>query len=222
MRGALIVGLGGLGCPAAVALVRAGVRSLTLMDPDTVEPSNLPRQLLYGPQDVGRLKVELAAQRLRALAPGLEVKPLAEAWKPASSLFSAYGVVVDAVDGVATKLALSDAAVASGVPLVHAGAVRLEGQLMPVLPGGPCLRCLFEDGPAEDAVPSCSGAGVLGSLVGWVGAMQGALAARVLRGEHAAAPGAAQLVRFDARTLSSRAVWVRRRGDCGQCGRAAA
>ncbi len=220
---ALIIGVGGLGCPAAVALVRAGVRTLTLMDPDRVDVSNLHRQLLYRAADVGRPKVEAAADRLRALEPSLTLRLTPERFVPAQAvlLFGGHSVVVDAVDGVATKLALSDAAVATRTPLVHAGAVRQEGQLMPVVPGGPCLRCLFEDGPDEDAIPTCAGAGVLGTVVGWVGALQGALAARIALGASGLAePGAAHLTRFHPVTLTTRGVLVRRRADCDVCGEA--
>src|SRR5689334_21864585 len=126
----LIVGMGGLGCPAAVALVRAGVTQLTLVDPDRVELSNLHRQLLYTDADValGRPKVLAAAAALRRLTPVLRVESL-EATLDARNgpaLFALHALVLDCVDGAAAKFVLSDMAVTCGVPLVHAGAIRME------------------------------------------------------------------------------------------------
>ncbi|MGQ0508865.1 MAG: HesA/MoeB/ThiF family protein [Myxococcaceae bacterium] len=211
----LVVGMGGLGCPATLALIRAGFTAFTLVDPDRVEVTNLHRQLLYQDRDLGRLKVEAAAQALRRAHPNLQLRTVAERLNEenGAALVEGHALVVDAVDGTAAKFLLSDLAVRLRVPLIHAGAVKLEGQLLPVLPGGPCLRCLFEDEPSAEALPTCAGAGVLGSLVGVVGAAQGALAASVLRGT-TTSDGESSLLRFDAGTLQSRTVRVRRRSDC--------
>jgi molybdopterin/thiamine biosynthesis adenylyltransferase len=211
---ALVVGLGGLGCPAAWVLARAGVGSLTLADPDRVEVHNLHRQPLHGSSDIGRPKVDSAAERLQAAFPGVAIRklPLAVGGHNARGLFAEHDLVLDATDDVETKLALSDTAVATGTPLIYAGAVGTEGQLLSVLPGGPCLRCLFED-PPEDA-PTCAQAGVLGTVVGAVGAMQGLWGVRALEGR----PVVGSLVRFDGLTCSQRQVTVRRAADCPACG----
>lgn len=172
----LVVGAGGLGCPAALALAQAGVEHLTLVDPDRVEESNLHRQLLHHPADVGRLKVESARERLSRQFPRLTVEavPARVDAAVAGQLFPRADVVIDATDGVETKFTLSDAAVRCGVPLVYAGVLRLDGLAMRLSPGGPCLRCLFESAPADG--PTCAQAGVLGSLAGLLGGLQARLA----------------------------------------------
>jgi molybdopterin/thiamine biosynthesis adenylyltransferase/TusA-related sulfurtransferase len=208
-----VVGMGGLGCPAALALVHAGVSRLTLVDPDRVETSNLPRQTLYRAADVGRLKVEAAAQALRRIRPGLEISVREERLGAAQArpLFEAQDLVLDGTDDVDAKLAMSDAAVATGVPLVYAGAIGLGGQAMLIAPGGPCLRCIFEEVPSGG--PTCAQAGVLGTVVGVVGAIQASLGLEALVGE--GRPGV--LVRVDGRRLAQREIAIGRAADCPVC-----
>jgi molybdopterin/thiamine biosynthesis adenylyltransferase len=188
VRRALIVGVGGLGAPAATALATAGVGTLGLVDPDAVELSNLHRQPLYATADVGRPKIEVAAERLRALAPALRI----ESWRIRfgtgdSHLLRRFDVVLDGTDTIAAKFMLSDAAVALGVPLVHAGVLGFRAQLLTVLPGrSACYRCLFEEAPPPGDVPSCQEAGVLGPVTALAGALQAAEAVRLLAGEPAA------------------------------------
>ncbi|MFE8598111.1 HesA/MoeB/ThiF family protein [Archangium violaceum] len=217
----LVVGAGGLGCPASLALARAGVGHLTLVDPDRVDVTNLHRQLWHRTPDVGRPKVESAAEGLRRAFPALRVEPLAERVddRNASSLFQAHDAVVDATDGTSTKLFLSDVAVAAGVPLVYGGVLRMQGQAMRVEPGGPCLRCLYEEPPSPDAVPTCAQAGVLGSMAGLVGALQAMLVLERLTGEAPVADGAAILHVLDGASLRGRQVRVRRAPDCEGCAR---
>jgi len=180
----LIVGMGGLGCPAALALAAEGVRHLTLVDPDRVDLTNLHRQLLHRPQDVGRWKVNSAAEGLLRAFPGLQLEsvPLRLGPEDAHARFAAHDVVVDATDGTATKLFLSDVAKATGVPLVYGGVLRMQGQAMAVTPAGPCLRCLYEDAPDPERVPTCAQAGVLGAMAGLVGALQALLTLELLQG----------------------------------------
>ncbi len=212
-RSALVVGVGGLGCPAALSLAAAGVRRLTLIDPDVVELSNLHRQPLHLDGDLGRRKVDSAAEKLRAAFPelALELRPERLTAANAEALFAAHEVAMDCTDGVDTKFLLSDAAVLTGVPLVYAGVLRFEGLVMRVQPGGPCLRCLFETAPAD--APTCAQAGVLGSMAGLVGGLQAQVALRPN-----AAVGLAQLHVLDGRALSFRSINVRRRADCPACG----
>jgi molybdopterin/thiamine biosynthesis adenylyltransferase len=208
----LIVGLGGLGCPASLALALAGVRRFTFVDPDRVEPSNLPRQLWHRLEDVGRLKVESARERMRAAFPQVEIDARPERLSAANAraLLEAHSLVIDAVDGVATKLLLSDAAVLTGRPLVYGGALRWSGQAMAIVRGGPCLRCLYETAPADG--PTCASAGVINSVVGQVGALQALLAEEALRGV------GGRLLLVEGKTLSSRAVTVHPNPDCVACG----
>lgn len=212
-RRVLIVGVGGLGCPVSLALARAGVPDLTLVDGDVVDETNLHRQPWHHAGDVGVLKVESAARKLTRAFPALRLATHAERLTAANAeaLFHAHDVVIDATDGVGTKFLLSDAAVLTGTPLVYGGVLRFEGLALRIDPGhGPCLRCLFESPP--DDVPTCAQAGVLGSMAGLVGAVQAALA---LEGRGAA--GEAPLHVLDGRAFSFRTVRVRRRPDCAAC-----
>ncbi len=209
----LLVGVGGLGCPAALALARAGVPRLELMDGDVVDQTNLHRQPWHHLADVGRLKVDSAAQKLRRAFPGLEVvtHPRRLTAADAVERFGAVDLVIDGTDGVETKFLLSDAAVLSGTPLVYAGVLRFEGLALRIDPGGPCLRCLFEVPP--DDVPTCAQAGVLGAMAGVMGGLQAQLALGP-RAEGGVSP----LHVVDGHGFSFRVVRVRRRADCAACG----
>ncbi|MCP3137963.1 HesA/MoeB/ThiF family protein [Pyxidicoccus xibeiensis] len=215
----LLVGAGGLGCPASLALAQAGVGHLTLADPDRVDVTNLPRQLWHRTQDVGRNKAESAAAGLARAFLTLSTEALPERVDAgnAEALFRAHDAVIDATDGVATKFFLSDVAVLTGVPLVYGGVLRMQGQAMRVDPRGPCLRCLYEAPPPPDAVPTCAQAGVLGSLAGLVGAVQALLALELLSGAARPAPGEATLHVLDGVSLLGRRVRVERAPDCPGC-----
>lgn len=213
---ALIVGVGGLGCPASLALARAGVAALTLVDPDVVDQTNLHRQPWHHPAHLGRPKVDSAREGLGRAFPALAVHThqRAVAAADAEALFRAHDVVIDATDGVDTKFLLSDAAVLTGTPLVYAGVLRFEGLAMRIEPGGPCLRCLFELPPTD--VPTCAQAGVLGSMAGLMGGLQ----ARLALTPNAEA-GVAGLHVIDGLGLTMRVVRVRRRPGCAACGEGA-
>jgi adenylyltransferase/sulfurtransferase len=214
----LLVGVGGLGSPAALALAEAGVGTLGLVDPDRVELSNLPRQLLYDEQDVGRRKVDAARARLAREHPALRIETRAARFAASSAAWlSEFDVVLDGTDGAAVKLALNDAAVATGVPLVHAGASGLRAQLLTVLPGrSACLRCLFEDGSAAEDEPACTAAGILGPVVALAGGLAAAEALRLLTG--APALFADRLLTIDARAGTWRSVPLARNPGCAACG----
>jgi adenylyltransferase/sulfurtransferase len=234
MARVLVVGAGGLGCPATLALARAGVRHLTVVDPDVVELSNLHRQLWHRDEDLGRPKVESLARRLTAAFPEVRVEALQQRVTTANAeaLFARHDVVIDGTDGVVTKFELSDSAVRAAVPLIHGGVLRWSGLAMIVAPGGPCLRCLFETPPSPDDAPTCASAGVLGAVAGWVGAQQVALCLEVLRVRDARGPqdastgtaaisqargtgGTADLHRLDGRAMTWRVTALERREDCG-------
>jgi adenylyltransferase/sulfurtransferase len=208
--------MGGLGCPVSLALAQAGVGRLVLVDPDRVELSNLHRQPWHRDADVGRLKVESAASKLRAAFPSLQVETHAVRVGPENveGLLAGQDLVVDGTDGVDAKFLLNDAAVRAGVPLVHGGVVRNEGLVLAVTPGGPCLRCLFEEIPGEDALPTCARAGVLGAAAGWVGGLQAAAAEALLRGE----PLAGVFWRVDALAGRARRLLLHKRTGCPACG----
>ncbi|HEX3769711.1 MAG TPA: HesA/MoeB/ThiF family protein [Polyangiaceae bacterium] len=222
----LLVGVGGLGCPAALALAEAGLGAIGLCDDDVVDRSNLHRQILFGVADVGARKVEAAA---RALEPRLarasrgsgsipELHLHAERLAPADAvaLVRGYDLILEGSDNFATKFLAADACSLAGVPVVHASAVRWVGTVLAVGPGGhPCYRCLFEDRLGEDA-PNCATAGILGPVAGVVAACQVDLGLRLLAGESVEG----QLVTFDGRTDVLRRRAIARRPDCPLCGRA--
>jgi molybdopterin/thiamine biosynthesis adenylyltransferase len=215
----LLIGAGGLGCGAALALAAAGAPALVVIDDDRVEESNLHRQVLHGAAGLGLPKVQSLAATLAARYPSLRVRPLDGrfAASTAAALVAEAAVVVDGSDNLPTKFLANDAAVLGGKPLVHAAAVELGGQLLTVAAGGrPCYRCLFEELPAAGTGPSCAEAGVLGPVPGVLGALQASEALRLLRGERPAFAG--RLLRYEARSMSMRAVHFRRNPACRVCG----
>jgi adenylyltransferase/sulfurtransferase len=213
----LIVGIGGLGAPAAATLARAGVGTLALIDPDVVEPSNLHRQPLYAATDVGRPKVVVAAERLRSLAPDLRVETWQESFTPQHvGLAARSDVVVDGTDTIAAKFAVNDAAVAAHVPLVHAGVLGFRFQLLTVLPGvTACYRCIFEEAPPPGDVPSCQEAGVLGPVPALAAALQAAEAIHLLSGRTPALAG--RLLTADTESGRWRTVRVVPNPRCPAC-----
>jgi adenylyltransferase/sulfurtransferase len=220
---ALVVGVGGLGCPAAIALARAGVGTVGLCDDDLVDRSNLHRQILFGDTDVGGSKVACAEAALRRWAPRVDVRVHARRLLPANAidLVRHYDVVLEGSDNFATKFLAADACALAGVPVVHASAVRWIGTALAVgAKGGPCYRCLFEDLPGEGA-PNCAEAGVMGPVVGVVAAAQADLALALLDAADEPARGGApagQLVTFDGRTGGLRRRTLLPRADCPLCG----
>lgn len=215
---ALVVGIGGLGCPAAIALARAGVGTIGIADDDLVDVTNLHRQILFDDADVGRPKVQAAARKLSVIAPAVRIVAHETRLLPhnAIDLVAAYDVVVEGSDNFATKFLAADAAAIARRPIVHGAAVRWHGTALAVGPGGgPCYRCLFEDVPRENA-PNCAEAGVVGPMVGVVGAVQADLALSILRGEDVLGT----LFTFDGKTLTSRRRRIPSRPGCPLCGAA--
>jgi molybdopterin/thiamine biosynthesis adenylyltransferase len=219
--GVLIIGAGGLGCPAVFALAAAGVRRIGVVDDDRVDSTNLHRQFFYGTSSVGELKVEALARAVAARFPGSSIEPHSIRFDAASagSLVSRYDVLVDGSDNFATKFLANDAAVLGHRPLVHGAAVALGGQLLTVPAGGrPCYRCLFEEQPPLGVGPSCAEAGVLGPVPGVIGSLQGEEAARLLRGETPRFSG--RLIQYDSGPMSLRTVIFKPNPLCGVCGSA--
>jgi molybdopterin/thiamine biosynthesis adenylyltransferase len=218
-RGVLVIGAGGLGCAAALALAAAGVRRIGVVDDDRVDATNLHRQLLHGASSIGELKVSSLARGLGGRFPAVCVEAHAVRFDAtsAAALCAAYDVIVDGSDNFATKFLANDATVLAGKPLVHGAAVGLGGQMMTIPAGGaPCYRCLFEEIPPAGVGPSCAEAGVLGPVPGVIGALQGAEAARLLARESPRFSG--RLIQYDAPSMSFRTVSFKANRACGVCG----
>lgn len=216
----LLIGAGGLGCGAALALAAGGARHLVVIDDDVVDETNLHRQILHADVAVGRPKTESLAATLGDRFPGIQVTAVHGRFDAATAgrLMAECGVAVDGSDNLATKFLANDAAVLARKPLVHGAAVESWGQLITVPAGGrPCYRCLFEELPPPDAdAPSCAEAGVLGPVPGVIGALQATEALRILRGESPAFAG--RVIRYDSRLMTLRSISYRRNPACGVCG----
>nr|WP_219857328.1 MULTISPECIES: molybdopterin-synthase adenylyltransferase MoeB [Pseudomonas] len=216
---ALIVGLGGLGAPVALYLAAAGVGELHLADFDTVDLTNLQRQIIHDTNSVGQTKVDSAMGRLRAINP--EVALVAHrAALDADSLAAAVNavdLVLDCSDNFSTREAVNVACVAAGKPLVSGAAIRLEGQLSvfdPRRADSPCYQCLY--GHGSDTELTCSEAGVVGPLVGVVGSLQALEALKLLAGFGESLVG--RLLLIDALTTRFRELRVKRDPGCSVCG----
>lgn len=188
VRGArvLVVGAGGLAGPVLGYLAAAGVAQLSIIDDDVVEQSNLSRQLLFTPADLGARKAEVAATAIARQAPDVDVCAVVERLSVhnARQAASEVDLVVDATDGMPSKYLVHDAAVLEGKPLVHGAASSRAGQVLVVAPGGrPCLRCVFPKVPGPDVVETCQTQGVIGPLVGVIGSLMAQEALLVLAGE---------------------------------------
>ena len=216
----LLVGAGGLGSPAALYLAAAGVGTLTIVDHDRVEPSNLHRQVLFDSADIGAPKADVAARRLRALNPQVCIEPRVLRVDAGNvlQLIDGHDLCVDGSDRLATRYLMADACVLAGKPLVSAAIHRFEGQAFSWRPGAPCYRCLFP-GSARAAAPSCAEAGVLGVLPGILGSLQAAEAIKLLAG--IGEPLLGRLLVLDALAMRWQEFRFQRRADCTVCGRAA-
>lgn len=219
----LFVGAGGLGSPASLALARTGVGEIRILDDDTVDASNLHRQLLFSDADVGTSKVASAVSRLSREAHlaghATEVVGFERRFVPETALTELAGVdlVIEGADNMATKFLVADACSIANVPLVQAGAIRWNGWAFARNgAGGSCLRCVFEDLPARQngEEESCSLSGVVGPVVGVLGALEALLAVRLLGGDAAAA---GELWSYDALRGAFRKSRVRRREGCPLC-----
>ena len=197
----LVIGAGGLGAPILNYLAAAGVGSITIIDDDVVEASNLQRQIIHRDADVGRSKVASAADAVHRLDPSLEVRTVEGRLTPenALDLFADHDVVLDGADNFATRYLSNDAAELTGTPLVWGTIFRFAGQVSTFVPGhGPMLRDLFPDIPEPDSVPNCAEGGVLGVLCGTVGSAMATEAIKLICG--IGAPFIGRLLRYEALT----------------------
>ena len=183
---AFVVGAGGLGSPALLYLAAAGVGRIGFADADEVELSNLQRQIIHQTHDVGSPKVVSAERAIRALNPGCKVEALGERLTAGNirEIVGPYDVVLDGSDNFPTRFLVADCCWFERIPLVSAAVLRLEGQLLAVVPGegNPCYRCFLPEPPPPGSIPSCQEAGVLGSVVGVMGTLQATEATKLLLG----------------------------------------
>ena len=215
-----VVGLGGLGCPAALYLAAAGVGRLGLIDSDKAELSNLQRQILHNSSDLGRPKVESAAAKLAALDPAIRLDSHGlrlDAGNVMKTL-EPYDLVLEGTDNFSSKFLVNDACVSMAKPLVSGGILRFEGQVMSVGPGHSCYRCVFEAPPPGDSVPNCAEAGVLGAVAGVLGSLMANEALKILLGF--GEPLFDRILAFDAKNSSFRETRLRQNPSCLACQRA--
>jgi len=215
---ALVVGLGGLGCPAALYLAGSGCGRLLLNDFDTVDESNLPRQILFSKDDVGRRKADVAAARLEAMNPDCACEAIIDRLDDAAfaAAIGTVDVVLDCTDNFTTRLAINRAAVSAGKPLVSGAALRFEGQLS-VFPNdgsGPCYRCLYSE--EDELLGSCRGNGVLAPVPGAIGSLMAVEALQLLAGS--TAPMTGRLLLWDARHGGWQTLELKRDPACPVCG----
>ena len=215
----LCIGTGGLGAPLGVYLAAAGVGRIGLVDFDTVDLTNLQRQILFSTSDVGRPKIEAAADRLRGLNPDIQIDTFETRLtsENALELFKNYDLIVDGTDNFPTRYLVNDACVLLGKQNVYGSIFRFEGQVTVFgAPGGPCYRCLYPEPPPPGLVPSCAEGGVLGVLPGIIGSIQAAETLKLIIGK--GAPLIGRLLLFDALAMRFRELKLRKNPECPVCG----
>jgi len=224
----LLLGAGGLGSPAALYLAAAGVRTLGIVDADTVDASNLQRQIIHRTSRVGMPKVESAAETIAELNPDVKVVGHKERLTSANveRLFEGYDVVVDGTDNFPTRYLVNDASVFLGKPVVHGSIFRFDGQVTTFVPAkaaaafgvpqGPCYRCLYPEPPPPHLAPSCQEAGVLGILCGIIGTLQATEAIKLVLGRGEVLAG--RLLTYDSLKMRFRELKLHRDPACPVCG----
>jgi adenylyltransferase/sulfurtransferase len=215
----LLIGAGGLGSPLALYLAAAGVGTLGLVDFDVVDFTNLQRQILHGTDDVGRPKLDSAADRIHQVNPNVRVEKHETRLTSQNALeiLRGYDVVVDGTDNFPTRYLTNDACVLLGIPNVYGSIYRFEGQASVfATENGPCYRCLFREPPPPGLVPSCAEGGVLGVLPGLIGTIQATETIKLLLGIGESLIG--RLLLVDALTMQFRTVKLKRDPSCPACG----
>lgn len=214
-----VVGAGGLGCPALVVLAPAGVGTIRIIDFDTVDLSNLHRQPLFTPTDVGESKVTIAAARLGAMNPDVAIDPIVEmvTERNAIELIAGSDVVIDATDTFTARDALTRATVSTGIPMVYGSIYGFEGQFAVFDPtNGPCYRCVFPSSPDPGTAIDCSTIGTLGAVTSVIGGLQGSAATQIAAGIGQELTGT--LTMFDARRSEFSRMPIARDHNCVVCG----
>ncbi len=216
----LCIGAGGLGSPLALYLAAAGVGTLGIVDFDVVDFTNLQRQIIHSTADVGRKKLDSAAEKLKAINPfhqRAQIRDAACRAKTRSNCFSDFDIVADGTDNFPTRYLVNDACVLTGKPNVYGSIFRFEGQASVfATEEGPCYRCLYPEPPPPGLVPSCAEGGVLGILPGLVGVMQATEVIKLILGQ--GEPLIGRLLLIDALGMKFRELKLRKNPDCPACG----
>jgi molybdopterin/thiamine biosynthesis adenylyltransferase/rhodanese-related sulfurtransferase len=215
----LCIGAGGLGSPLALYLAAAGVGTLGVVDFDVVDYTNLQRQVIHTTADVGRKKLESAAEKVKAINPFIQLRPFETRLtsENALELFREFDIIVDGTDNFPTRYLVNDACVLTGKPNVYGSIFRFEGQVSVFgTKDGPCYRCLYPEPPPPGLVPSCAEGGVLGILPGLVGVMQATEAIKLILGK--GEPLVGRLLLVDALGMRFRELKLRKNPDCPACG----
>ena len=216
----LIIGVGGLGSPATMYLAAAGVGTLGVADADTVDLTNLQRQVIHTTDDLGKPKVLSAEETIHALNPDVQVNTYQEFVDSSNieALIKDYDFILDCTDNFPAKYLINDACVMNGKPYSHAGILRFGGQLTTYVPGeGPCLRCMFRVPPPPELTPTCKEAGVIGAMAGVVGCLQAVEAVKYLTGAGDLLTG--KLLMVDTLTMEFHTVALPRDEECPICGK---
>jgi len=218
----LVVGAGGLGCPALQYLAGAGIGTLGIIDHDSLYISNLQRQVLYATEDRGKLKAVAARERLLRLNPDIAINAYPEELTDmnALGLFSGYDVIVDGTDNFGAKFLVNDAAVKAGKPVVYGAIQGFEGQVSVFDAGrGPCYRCLHPQ-PPQGLILNCAEAGVIGALAGIVGAVQAMEAIKLVVDHDTFLPLIGRLWMIDTRTMETHGLKIPKQKNCPVCSKA--
>jgi adenylyltransferase/sulfurtransferase len=215
----LLIGTGGLGAPLGLYLAAAGVGRIGLVDFDVVDFTNLQRQVIHGTSDVGRKKLDSAADRMREINPFVRIDKheVALSSENALEILKDYDIVVDGTDNFPTRYLVNDACVLLGKPNVYGSIFRFEGQATVfAYEGGPCYRCLYPEPPPPGLVPSCAEGGVLGILPGMIGIVQATETVKLILGK--GEPLVGRLLLYDALSMRFRELKLRKNPDCPVCG----
>ena len=214
----LVAGVGGLGSPVALYLAAAGTGTIGLADNDVVDMTNLQRQVIHFTPDLNKHKVESAADKINALNPDVDIRMHKGFLNPEniSDIISGYDFIIDGTDNFPSKFLINDACVLNGKAFSHGGILRFEGQTMTYTPGNTCYRCVFGYAPPKNAVPSCSQAGVLGSIAGILGTIQATEAIKYIIGKGKLLTN--RMLTFNAFDMEFGEVSLSANGDCPVCG----
>jgi molybdopterin-synthase adenylyltransferase len=215
----LIIGAGGLGAPVALYLAAAGVGTIGIIDADVVDITNLQRQVIHFTPDISKPKVISAKEKIEKINPDVKVITYQTLFSAenAFDLIKDYDFVVDGTDNFPTKFLINDACVLAGKPFSHGGILRFDGQTTTYVPGNACYRCIFRNPPPPNLVPTCSQAGVLGSVAGMLGTIQATEVLKFLTGKGDLLTN--RLLIFNAFNMDFRTVKVKHNDDCPVCGK---